>query len=191
LLKSLDTVLEDHFSIDNVREAYGGGDSGGSVEGDKPSTVIFAGGFTANEIPSLFDMEEVNEGVNGVDGVDGVNGVKEAQRRLSPHLFPRRVRAPKMFKGRYDRLNVWNELPGRPNVFLAGSNTHSRDYKQSAGGFVHGFRYTAKTTILRIAHVLGKTPTVLPYEVVEGLDDLWHRTILRIQSSSTLWHLEG
>ncbi len=29
-------------------------------------------------------------------------------------------------------------------IILAGVNTHSLDYKKSAGGFIHGFRYTSK-----------------------------------------------
>ena len=27
-------------------------------------------------------------------------------------------------------------------MFVAGTASHSLDYKQSAGGFIHGFRYT-------------------------------------------------
>ena len=32
------------------------------------------------------------------------------------------------------------------NVLLAGAATHLLDYRKSAGGFIHGFRYTGKFT---------------------------------------------
>lgn len=30
-------------------------------------------------------------------------------------------------------------------LFLTGTNTHVLDYKRSAGGFIHGFRYSGRT----------------------------------------------
>ena len=32
-----------------------------------------------------------------------------------------------------------------PNLYLAGALAHGRDFRQSSGGFVHGFRYTVRT----------------------------------------------
>ena len=29
-----------------------------------------------------------------------------------------------------------------PGLYFAGTNTHSLDFRKSAGGFIHGFRYT-------------------------------------------------
>lgn len=29
-----------------------------------------------------------------------------------------------------------------PHMYFAGTNTHSLDFRKSAGGFIHGFRYT-------------------------------------------------
>lgn len=31
-----------------------------------------------------------------------------------------------------------------PHMYFAGTNTHSLDFRKSAGGFIHGFRYTAR-----------------------------------------------
>lgn len=31
-----------------------------------------------------------------------------------------------------------------PNMFFAGTNTHSRDFRKSSGGFIHGYRYTVR-----------------------------------------------
>ena len=30
------------------------------------------------------------------------------------------------------------------DMFFAGTSTHSLDFRKSAGGFIHGFRYTSK-----------------------------------------------
>ncbi len=32
-----------------------------------------------------------------------------------------------------------------PNLYVAGALAHGRDFRQSSGGFVHGFRYTVRT----------------------------------------------
>lgn len=40
--------------------------------------------------------------------------------------------------GRWESLNV-------SGLFFAGSASHSRDHKRAAGGFLHGFRYTARS----------------------------------------------
>ncbi|CAI8049527.1 FAD-dependent oxidoreductase domain-containing protein 2 [Geodia barretti] len=36
------------------------------------------------------------------------------------------------------------EVSGVPDMFIGGIATHSLDYKRSAGGFIHGYRYTAR-----------------------------------------------
>merc|ERR1719424_1131672 len=36
------------------------------------------------------------------------------------------------------------ESPDTPGLFFAGTRAHYRDYRKSSGGFIHGFRYTAR-----------------------------------------------
>ena len=50
----------------------------------------------------------------------------------------------------YESLNV-------PGMFFAGSLTHGRDWRRGAGGFVHGFRYTAKALARILAVKFGNT----------------------------------
>ena len=53
--------------------------------------------------------------------------------------------APAMLAGRkYPRQSSEHESLNVPGMFFAGSLSHGRDWKKGAGGFVHGFRYTAK-----------------------------------------------
>ncbi|XP_061079499.1 FAD-dependent oxidoreductase domain-containing protein 2 [Conger conger] len=47
-------------------------------------------------------------------------------------------------KGRLPRVTAWYEGQGTPGLFVLGTAAHSRDYRSSAGGFIHGFRYTVR-----------------------------------------------
>ncbi|XP_075999253.1 FAD-dependent oxidoreductase domain-containing protein 2 [Genypterus blacodes] len=47
-------------------------------------------------------------------------------------------------RGRLPGLTAWYEGQGTPGLFVIGNSAHSRDYRASAGGFIHGFRYTAR-----------------------------------------------
>ncbi|XP_029943197.1 FAD-dependent oxidoreductase domain-containing protein 2-like isoform X3 [Salarias fasciatus] len=47
-------------------------------------------------------------------------------------------------KGRLPGLTAWYEATDTPGLFVLGTAGHSRDYRASAGGFVHGFRYTVR-----------------------------------------------
>lgn len=47
-------------------------------------------------------------------------------------------------RGRLPGLTAWYEGRGTPNLFVLGTAAHSRDYRLSAGGFIHGFRYTVR-----------------------------------------------
>lgn len=47
-------------------------------------------------------------------------------------------------KGRLPGVTAWYEGTNTPGLFVLGTAAHSRDYRLSAGGFIHGFRYTAR-----------------------------------------------
>ncbi|XP_032392442.1 FAD-dependent oxidoreductase domain-containing protein 2 [Etheostoma spectabile] len=47
-------------------------------------------------------------------------------------------------KGRLPQVTAWYEGKSTPGLFVLGTAAHSRDYRSSAGGFVHGFRYTVR-----------------------------------------------
>lgn len=54
-------------------------------------------------------------------------------------ITPGRGRAKK-----YPKINYNYESVDNPGMFFAGTATHSLDFRKSAGGFIHGFRYTAR-----------------------------------------------
>jgi hypothetical protein len=48
---------------------------------------------------------------------------------------------------RYPVLTSKYEAVGVPGLYFAGTLTHGKDFKRAAGGFVHGFRYTARALV--------------------------------------------
>ncbi|XP_032442656.1 FAD-dependent oxidoreductase domain-containing protein 2 isoform X1 [Xiphophorus hellerii] len=72
--------------------------------------------------------------------------------RFNFSIFDSSARPPpsENAKGRLPGVTAWYEGKNTPGLFLLGTASHSRDYRSSAGGFVHGFRYTARA----VHHVL-------------------------------------
>ena len=84
--------------------------------------------------------------------------------------------------------DFWSD-PKVPNVFYGGAIMHGRDYKKSAGGFVHGFRYNIRT---QIQHILARDFAVKrPFEDnFGGSTDLFMKILDRIQNSSGLYQMQ-
>lgn len=47
-------------------------------------------------------------------------------------------------KDKFPHIKHNYEAVDVPGLFFAGTNTHSLDVRKSAGGFIHGFRYTGE-----------------------------------------------
>jgi len=57
---------------------------------------------------------------------------------------------PKKRKSKYPKINHDYESADYPGLYYAGGVTHSLDLRISAGGFIHGFRYTGEHAFFRI-----------------------------------------
>lgn len=57
-------------------------------------------------------------------------------------------------KNKYPLLTPSYESVNAAGVYYAGTLGHSRDWRKSSGGFIHGFRYTARALHrwLELAH---------------------------------------
>lgn len=55
-------------------------------------------------------------------------------------------------RGRLPAVTAWYEGKNTPGLFVLGTAAHSRDYRSSAGGFVHGFRYTVRAVHRVLEH---------------------------------------
>ena len=54
---------------------------------------------------------------------------------------------PKERELKYPQIDHSYESIDYPGLYYAGTVTHSLDYRKSAGGFIHGFRYTGRHTV--------------------------------------------
>ncbi|XP_049601980.1 FAD-dependent oxidoreductase domain-containing protein 2 [Syngnathus scovelli] len=61
-------------------------------------------------------------------------------------------------KGRLPRVTAWYEGHDTPGLFVLGTAAHSRDYRKSAGGFIHGFRYTVRAVHHLLEQRYHRTP---------------------------------
>lgn len=71
-------------------------------------------------------------------------------------FFDRTVKVA-LGKGRakkYPKIGYDYEWAGNPGLFVVGTASHSLDFRKSAGGFIHGFRYTGEyCTVIQVRTV--------------------------------------
>mmetsp|Transcript_22014 Transcript_22014/g.36369 ORF Transcript_22014/g.36369 Transcript_22014/m.36369 type:complete len:561 (+) Transcript_22014:36-1718(+) len=97
--------------------------------------------------------------------------------------------------GRFPRLGAMYAIPRASNGWYAGSVMHAADYRQSAGGFVHGFRYLvrAQTRFIfaRDFGVRWPAYTVIKPGGRMGAQDAAQLALTRVQNSSGLYQMQG
>eukprot|EP00913_Durusdinium_trenchii_P013055 g12255.t1 len=59
-------------------------------------------------------------------------------------LDPKTVPVNVTHHGKYPKITPAWEIKGVPGLYVAGTISHSLDFRKSAGGFIHGFRYTSR-----------------------------------------------
>lgn len=82
--------------------------------------------------------------------------------------------------GKYESVN-------NPNLFFIGSLMHSRDYKKSSGGFIHGFRYL----IEYFFHVHYDGKLKITKFRKDSLNTLVTHILYRLNYSSALYQMFG
>lgn len=92
--------------------------------------------------------------------------------------------------GRLPAVTAWYEGRGTPNLFILGTSSHSRDYRMSAGGFIHGFRYTGSFSML--GFLLATCMTVICVEIMLSkanvlLKSLGEWSYWTVTNLCTLW----
>ena len=51
-------------------------------------------------------------------------------------------------KGKFPLMGGDYQAVNEPRLYFAGAIAHALDHRQSSGGFIHGFRYTARALVL-------------------------------------------
>uniref|UniRef100_A0A8C5XZ76 FAD-dependent oxidoreductase domain-containing protein 2 n=1 Tax=Microcebus murinus TaxID=30608 RepID=A0A8C5XZ76_MICMU len=63
-----------------------------------------------------------------------------------------RLNSGNPFDTKYPLIRASYESKGTRGLFILGTASHSVDYRRSAGGFIHGFRYTARAVHRLLEH---------------------------------------
>ncbi|XP_031575039.1 FAD-dependent oxidoreductase domain-containing protein 2-like [Actinia tenebrosa] len=99
---------------------------------------------------------------------------------------------PRPSRGRYLRklpsMTAAYESNSIPGIYYAGTNTHYVDFRKSAGGFIHGFRYTARA-LHRILE--WKNHRVTWPHVKVPITDLLGVIMKRINEASGIYQMFG
>ena len=84
--------------------------------------------------------------------------------------------------GKFPRITAAHESASEPGVYFVGALGHSLDYRQSSGGFIHGFRYTARAAYRSIRErqhaeewphaVLGNIDVALPTKMIKRINSM-------------------
>lgn len=81
-----------------------------------------------------------------------------------------------------------------PGLYFVGALMHAVDFRKSAGGFIHGFRYLARLMFHRIQEEKGipfphKTFTLTPEQLSAGLPELQHKLVTRWRTASAPYQM--
>jgi len=79
--------------------------------------------------------------------------------KMDDSIFDATVPVSTTHDGKYPAITHGYEAEGVPGLFFAGALTHGLDFRKSAGGFVHGFRYTAQV----LFHLLEERNFGIPF----------------------------
>ncbi|XP_006816538.1 FAD-dependent oxidoreductase domain-containing protein 2-like [Saccoglossus kowalevskii] len=102
----------------------------------------------------------------------------------SVHVEPGRIKG----KEKYPAITHSYEAFNVPGLFFTGTNTHSLDHKKSAGGFIHGFRYTARV-LSRILEF--RNHNVSWPSVTQPTTELLNHIVKRFNEASGTYQMYG
>lgn len=91
--------------------------------------------------------------------------------------------------GKYPSMTAAYESKNVHGLFFAGALAHALDFGKSAGGFIHGFRYTSRA-LVRYLHVKNHGGT-WSNEELSGKRNAFEYALARINSASSLYQMYG
>ncbi|XP_042849105.1 FAD-dependent oxidoreductase domain-containing protein 2 isoform X2 [Panthera tigris] len=92
------------------------------------------------------------------------------------------------FSKKYPLVKASYESKGSRGLFVLGTASHSVDYRKSAGGFIHGFRYTARAVHRLLEH---RHHGVAWPSTEHPVSQLTSSIIRRINEASGLYQMFG
>ncbi len=110
--------------------------------------------------------------------------------RLDTSIFADEVKPNTDAIGKYPVMTDTFESANVPGLYFAGTLMHGNDFRRSAGGFIHGFRYLCKSLFYQLDLKYHKEP--LPARKIgKTEEDIATAFWERIQTSSALYQMFG
>ncbi|XP_076820048.1 FAD-dependent oxidoreductase domain-containing protein 2-like [Clavelina lepadiformis] len=176
-LKSLDGIFEGDVEDLPVRRS----DLDGRLYIDQPGDAdIIPGGKNLEDL----DNDATREGYDRIIRCLGFN--------FDDSIFHPNFTISRAGKGRrkkYPKISHFYGSTDYPNLYFAGTNTHSLDLRKSAGAFIHGYRYTART-LHRILEWVNHG-IKWPHVHFTNLQDLTPHIIKRMSEGSDIYQMFG
>jgi thioredoxin reductase len=110
--------------------------------------------------------------------------------RFDATIFDTGCRPELAIKNRFPAQTAGWESVNVPDLFFAGTLTQQRDFKKSTSGFIHGFRYCARSLSRMLARRYHADSWPGDF-MVPTAEALMERVIERVNRSSALWQQFG
>lgn len=108
--------------------------------------------------------------------------------RFDAEIFDEEIRPELVIRDRFPAQTPAWESTNVPGVYFAGTITQQRDFKRSTSGFIHGFRYAARSLFHILEH--RNHGVTWPHDDLPGTARAVGEAILeRVNRSSALWQL--
>ena len=103
-------------------------------------------------------------------------------------IFDESAKPTLTIKDKYPELTSSFESVNQPNMYFAGTLTHSLDYRKATSGFIHGFRYNCRA----LATIINKKQHDIDYPQVRvAAEDVAQRVLDQVNESGAMWQQPG
>lgn len=110
--------------------------------------------------------------------------------RFSAIPFDESCKPETTYSGKYPKIGSDFQSCNLPNMYFAGTLTHSLDFKKATSGFIHGFRYNARA----LFHILNNRFEGVDFpetELEKSIDDVSGAMLYRMNYADGIWQQPG
>jgi len=184
LLKSLDTYIhlsQESFDQMRISDAF------------KALAITFNNEFETEMIVARGKEHKCTplQGCHVYDYIIRAMGWEFDASIFSPSVAPAVEKPGEITKrgGKYPSMTAAYESKNVSGLFFAGALAHALDFGQSAGGFIHGFRYTSRALVryLNVKNHGGTWSNV----ILSGRRNAFEHALARINTVSSLYQMYG
>lgn len=110
--------------------------------------------------------------------------------KFDASIYSEQVKPELAHMGKYPALKPNFESVNNPNLYVAGTLTHSLDYRKATSGFIHGFRYNSKALAEILLEKFSSKP-IPNVKVLAQAESITEHMLDRVNHSGGLWQQPG